>query len=777
MAHGTADGSIAAPPRPEPAAIAPPAGPARTRLCRVTRLLAAVMLALWAGLAAVGALVTLRPSEYRPLVGPDGWAARDFFTNETLGGRPLPRAMLEAPELRLWRSWTPERGALAGEITSAPFMAPAYFAIPFTGFPGESADHDIGLRCAASGAERSLGIGRINNEWGLRVVRSDPGFCAGPIAVYARSGGNFLHVGIGTPFATDWFGYASQLYAYTLPFFALIAALSLTAPLLLIAALLPARLAPAPRFLAALTLLCAGAMGLFLVFHVSASGGRHASIALVGGSAVALLALALARSPRLEAGLGIRPYLTASALLMLAYLGFVAAFQPDAAQWTVNGMFRPLRWSTDNQIPGKVAEAFFNAGDRASLSPIAPWRIGDRPPLLSVLMLIPRSLARLIGMPAALRDPFYLAAGITVMCLWLGVAIAFVEDLAGRRRLALLACAPLAVAPAFFFNTVFIWPKMLSAALGLIAVWGLLRARSAEDGRSATLHLTLAGAAAAGAALFHTGVVIGLIPFGVLALGLIGRRWRGLLAGTLAFAIVYAPWLWWQSAVQPGVNALLRTGLTGDLDIGDRTTTVLQALARTYGRIGVDEWLGMKAYGLRELFLMPDAKNCVIVEMGPFWRGLDATGIARIADFTSLGFSLKFFFAGLAAALLLRWLRPAPARSAEGGHLALLFIVMGLIGALLQIPLLWVCHVIHQLSYVSLMLLALGITLAMARTAPALVGVLAAVEAAYLLAVWLVPAALGAVGLSVAPLIMAGLAFAVLALVLLGGVYQTTAGK
>jgi hypothetical protein len=301
----------------------------------------------------VGAYLLLSPpSAYRPLVPPGGWLADNFFPNDAPYGRPLPAGMAANPSLIMWRSWSHQQGAIEGHLESQPFPAAPYMAFAFSGSPGETPQSQIGLRCVPTGAIRVLNLGYVHTQWAVKVIRRDPAFCDGLISLFAKSGPAGFYVGVSTPFETDWKAYATWGNTYTLPTFALLAFACMGATILAIATLLPSELTPAQRFIFSVTATAACGMPVFLAFQFSPHFGHVFSIAVFTASLAGLTYVAAARQLRFRSAASCLPCLGASLLLMIAYIAFVAAIDPNAGPWTINGMFRPVRWSTDNLLPG-----------------------------------------------------------------------------------------------------------------------------------------------------------------------------------------------------------------------------------------------------------------------------------------------------------------------------------------------------------------------------------------------------------------------------------------
>ena len=133
-----------------------------------------VVLIVAAVLTMVAAILELgqigRPE---PLVSTEGWTAPDKIRPLQMAVSHLyiPQEMQSHPKFSLWTTWTPS-GAAKGVITSPPFRASQYLAVPFQigGERGYPDSDRVTLRCNASGAEipvsASQSFGGIG-EWNV----------------------------------------------------------------------------------------------------------------------------------------------------------------------------------------------------------------------------------------------------------------------------------------------------------------------------------------------------------------------------------------------------------------------------------------------------------------------------------------------------------------------------------------------------------------------------------------------------------------------------------
>ena len=105
----------------------------------------------------------------------------------------IPQEMQSHPKFSLWSTWTP-LGTAKGVITSPPFKASRYLAVPFQigGERGYPDSDRVTLRCNASGEQRqpiatSQSFGGFG-EWNIAYIQVSSGFlCISNVQIVASS--------------------------------------------------------------------------------------------------------------------------------------------------------------------------------------------------------------------------------------------------------------------------------------------------------------------------------------------------------------------------------------------------------------------------------------------------------------------------------------------------------------------------------------------------------------------------------------------------------------
>jgi len=377
--------------------------------------------------------------------------------------------------------------------------------------------------------------------------------------------------------------------------------------------------------------------------------------------------------------------------LSLFYLSLLYLFvNPIRAGVDVaNVRFFPETRPGDNIIPFIFAERIY---DRAPIRPFCcgDWLSSDRPPLQAGIFLLQRPL-RVAG------NTFlqYQVLGTLLQCLWVCGIWSFLGTLGVSRRSITQVLGLLAFSGFLFYNSVYVWPKLLAATF-IFFVFAIL-SRAALDRRPLTrIEMILAALSFTFAALAHPGSVFSAPAIAVF---LIIRRdlWRLKYAAIalVMVAICFVPWTLYQKLYDPPGNRLLKMHLAGVMEPDARST--VQAIGDAYGRLTLKTVLQNKWSNIE-----------TIVGAGPFWRGVrvaereyvpEAIGVLTLGVILALvlwmaGVSAKLPHAGMmvgAAALnLLVWcvvlFGPAQTVTEHGSYADIFLLSLGLIGFVLAAP-------------------------------------------------------------------------------------------
>lgn len=684
----------------------------------------------------LGMLLALWPkAQPVPLIDRDGWRNGEQssqFPLEQASKIDVPEDILSDKRLVLWRLWSPKTGTIVGTIRTVPFALPRFLAVPFYGFPRERPESRIYLRCLDTNALMDVATVRTNNQWAVAYLRIPSNFCSGKAELVATAASQF-YVGVGTPFAID----AARFYAHSTVFPKLgivVATWLVLCSLIFVLGYCASASLNADAPTAGFILVGVAGMLVFIIFHFSPRWGAVIASAIVLASFCAAIAIWLwdrARSLRIARR-------TAPAALIwlavsIAYAAYISAIDNGGGSWAVNGLFTPLRWSTDNQIPFQFADALYDGVPRKTIM-WGPWLASDRTPLLAALLLIYRATiipAFASGIGTDFISTAYQLSALTILASWSGGLYYFCLRF-GRAHAGYVVF--LAFVTSFFlFNTVYVWPKLLGTTYVLAAFGLLLRMR--EKPKAGPADLTLIALSAALAYLAHASNGLALVPMGIAFSRTILRRGSfEIILASLAALVCAAPWLWWQHFVQPGGDAVIRYALTGDYySANHRNIPMIDSIRRAYHNLGIGGWIANKRDGLATLLgLRTDWMK--FGETAHYSPGANNLGGNRVLDFFLPARSL-----GIAVVGLVLMMMPARRKwASQRNSISSLAAVIGLASILLTLLVMMPEQITHQQAYGALLLLFLAGALTLSSCGDRVRWGSLVIATGYFLLVWIV---------------------------------------
>jgi len=269
-------------------------------------------------------------------------------------------------------------------------------------------------------------------------------------------------------------------------------------------------------------------------------------------------------------------------LLMGSFLASAAAVPV-----TVHDRFRfPL--PADDLFPQIFAEHLSNGLYGVGVPPPPldlDWRTSDRPPLQAAITLAAFAVHK------GDWHLFYQFEATICQMGWVGTLYALGRTIGLRRRQGQVVLLAAASSVFFYLNSIYTWPKLLSAWLflfGLTLVLYIVR----ERGRVSAWVLAIAVAAMTLGLLAHAGV-----GFSVLALPWLAACWRlwrvvsvrSAMAAAMVAIGLMGPWMAYQRFYDPPGNRLFRMHFAGVSDVDARSTA--QTIADTYRALTWREYL------------------------------------------------------------------------------------------------------------------------------------------------------------------------------------------
>jgi hypothetical protein len=400
-------------------------------------------------------------------------------------------------------------------------------------------------------------------------------------------------------------------------------------------------LAPAAKFgvtgRISLVLGATGVSGLivFWAYVVSPGAGRATGAAVLIGSAVVL---GIRGNPSwLDAEL-----FSAMGLGMLIGLGYAGlAFLRGGLTDGATHAIAVRYWvAPDNKIPLLFAERLLRGGSlRVPLLP--GWHSSDRPPLQTGLALMQLPLM-------GNHELGYQMASTGLQAAWVPALWAILRSVRLRRTVIVIGIVTVALTGATFVNTVYVWPKLLSAALLLCAAATLLEVRRAAMPPIAVVLVALLislGLLAHGSGAFF---VIGLLP--LIAILAWRHRGRYLIAAGGVAIVAYLPWMFYQRYIDPPGDRLLKWELAGVIPLDNRS--ILRALLDQYRRAGTSGVVSHKVSNLMSLIARPGQWRTEPADPGWHYWPL---GFARVGQVNNLLIAMGPLTIGFAALLYLSW--------------------------------------------------------------------------------------------------------------------------
>jgi hypothetical protein len=283
-----------------------------------------------------------------------------------------------------------------------------------------------------------------------------------------------------------------------------------------------------------------------------------------------------------------------------------------------------LYWTEpDNTLP-MVFAAKIAAHSPLGGYMMGDWLSSDRPPLQTGFVLLQWPLWTVQGRPGAYQFLGTMLQSAWLPALWMTFRVRGVP--VSRTCVAVLATSATGV---MFFNTVYIWPKMLAGALALAALAVIVSRDPADRSRGAGV---IVAALAALSMLAHGGTLFALLA--LVPLVILQRRkvtaWA-VAACAAAAAVLYVPWMLYQHFVNPPGNRLEKWMLAGVIPIDRRG--VLQTIIDQYRSVPLTRLLGNKLDNLTTLVANMGLWQSQHAEMA--WIG-GFLGYARIAGVNDL---------------------------------------------------------------------------------------------------------------------------------------------
>jgi hypothetical protein len=352
-----------------------------------------------------------------------------------------------------------------------------------------------------------------------------------------------------------------------------------------------------------LALTAIASLPLFFLAYYNAAIGRLVSHIWLLSSAVSLL-WAYARSSG-----NLRRNSIYICLLILGGLTvfqafFLFSFNATSTFYAANYTFHPAIWSTDNQIPPTTAHLLAN-GSVATHWPFGSWAISDRTPLLAALLypaaVVTRDTSLPLRLSSANESMILQICGFGVLNSWIVAVWAILRRVRFKPEQCIVALLLLAATPFVFFNSVYIWPKLLAATFCLIQYFYLDTPIDRPWHDCGHGRAIVSGIAAGLAIMSHSGIVLAVPAIFLIVALRSPARWLHLAVASAVTGVLIFPWVVWSTIAVPTSKALPKFFLTGSFGFLTPTEGVLHATLRTYRAMSFSQWFNLKLAALSTL--------------------------------------------------------------------------------------------------------------------------------------------------------------------------------
>ena len=554
-----------------------------------------------------------------------------FVANGNPNPKDFPSHVLQSPDARFWRNYTPVKAKVPAHLRSAPFVLRSNrIIIPVVGFPN-SEDAGIYLESETDHERFWVHGGGAHLEWQPFTLSLPKSLTNTSVRLIAFSNSTQAYVGVGTPY------FRTNRAPPALAFSKIFSAVILSVAYLVLLFFAPfywltrfKTFGPTERVLACFVLTSVLSLPLFfLAFYFPAVGRFFAHLWLLLSG---LLLLKMAHTGSYLRWNGTAKYCLLILVALTVFQGlFLFSFNMVSVHYAANYLFYPASWSTDNQIPTTTAR-LLTEGTILSEWPFGSWRLSDRTPLLATLLypaaVVTRDFADHLDRSVA--SMFLQICGFGIQNCWLVPAWIIFQRVRFHRQECVLASLLLATTPFVFFNSVYIWPKLLTATFCLAQYLYLVPLSQASDPPRG-LRSALGGTAGALAILSHAASAAAVLGVFIASIymfrtarrsgsnvvsaleraRMFGSRWRWVLVSVLASILVLSPWLLWTKFGSPSSNALPKYFLTGSFGLETPNESVGHAALLFYHALTPKQWLTSKGLGLATLggFYHGDMRN------------------------------------------------------------------------------------------------------------------------------------------------------------------------
>ncbi|MBX9742859.1 MAG: hypothetical protein K2W99_04920 [Chthoniobacterales bacterium] len=671
------------------------------QITKIIRQVIYCLFILWGVFIFFGTILILLPeSPRRPLIAATDWniISGNFFPNGEPKQGDLPCSVITSPDAKFWRSWAPDCITDCGHIRSASFFIRSnVMELPVVGYPAAPGNR-IYLKNMITGEERSFRYGNAHETWQLYLVNIPHAWQGSPLCVGAESCDKRRYVGIGTPYEIGRITQLKRSFPVCLAWSTIICFLLflITIPFnKLLQKIIGKQSTQIELLFFPLAAMLLGYVLFFFYYASPMIGGFFSILSLISGFVFKRKNIwQMIRQPKIF--FTKKPTL----LLWIILVGFswlvLNSQHTISVDYAANYRFSPACWSTDNQIPITIAKALAQGKSLHGL--LGLWQVSDRPPALVGLGVPLCQLTNWFfadSNSSQLGGWLFNLLGICVMATWVFPIWECLKIAGLQGKMRCYAISLLMVSPFIFFNTVYVWPKLISATLAFMGWLFLNRLK-----RDSIREPVVAGLSFGAALMCHGSIFFGLCAMGALCFTRLWKLQRNnlLLVGVTCLLTIL-PWLFFVKKIDPPGNALTKYTFAGTCGFNEKNKSLLETVKEAYKNDTVESWKYRKSLLIKTFFgYYKPLVGCV---------GYPDPGLAvRSAQFYYLIPTLGLLMIPFLFGTYFYYLNKEKVR-VRNNFSADTFLRLGIIGVLMQGLVSWDPFVLHHLAYSSIFCLHL----------------------------------------------------------------------
>ena len=354
-------------------------------------------------------------------------------------------------------------------------------------------------------------------------------------------------------------------------------------------------------------------------------------------------------------------------------------------------------------------------------TPSGDWSLADRPPLqigsvISLLDILPENASRHVS---------YQLFSTFLQLAWIAGLWALLKSMNVSKSSQKLVLFLSTFTGFYYFNSVYVWPKLLGAGLAIAGVSLLIYDYKSRKqlNRSEYFYWVTVASLFALSMLSHGSIIFTILPLGLyLLLTKHLPSFKIIIVALSAFLIIYGPWALYQEQ-RTDSNRLVKWHLAGVIAVDERSTVA--AIKDSYTSISTNEWVNARFENFNTLF-------SIDVDYGS--KNPSSAERLRQQEFFATITALSVLNAGWVALLMMRR-KKDPTLKKVTPLLVLSLVSLVAWNILMFLP---GSAVIHQNSYVTMMLLITSLVVAIGTINKNLQLVVTVSQVIIFLAVWVI---------------------------------------